>query len=130
VDEVNRAARLKIRYRIVKQSPPEIPNLIFWAAQDGIDPNDQPPGSPKPDELPLDDMLKVPLMAYGGQVYSVVDSINFLRNKAGAVHIGASNSDKDNLLGDATQPVARSMQAVTRVVLDGLEPLIRAVRSI
>ncbi len=129
VDEVNRTARLKIRYRIVKQNPPAIPNLVFWAAQDGIDPNDQPPGSPSPEELSLDDMLKVPLMIYGGQEYNVAESINFLRNKAGAVHIGPSNSDKDKVLGDATQPVARSMKAVARVVLNSLEPLIKVIRS-
>lgn len=129
VDEVNKEFRIKIKYKLIMQVPPSTPSLVFWSVQDGIDPNDPSPGSPLPVELGIDKFLKVPILILNGHTYDIKESINFLRNKAGAVHIGKNSSEKEDFLDSSVQPIARNMKAVSRIVLSSLDHLVECLRT-
>jgi hypothetical protein len=103
---------------------------------DGLDPDTARPGKPAK-ELSLDGFLghKVILMQRGS--HSVRDVIQFAANIAGGVHHSQSPKDAQKLLADygamfsmgGVPAGIRLLQAIGRVTMKGLAPLIEAVRK-
>jgi hypothetical protein len=132
VDDVNKERRLKIRYQPndypILQLPPSA-GMTLWTLQDGFDP--EVSDIQRPLDVAVGGLLSRPMMVILGEVVSVKDVISYLANKAGAVHVSEPFSAKEKALAqlDATMtlagnpPVIRTMLAVTRVVLRGLQPL-------
>lgn len=129
VDQVNRERRHKITYLINDTRPPDQPGLIAWNALDGLDPDTA--ARPQPKQVPIDGLLRQPLMIIDGHLYTVKDVILHQANAAGAVHVGAARTAKGVALRRnemSVEPAEWPMQvmnlhAITRVVLKGLEDL-------
>jgi hypothetical protein len=139
VDQVNRTRRLKIRYRASDRKPPADPAPTFWTVQDGFDPETALRRSPIL-EVNRDGLLKcvvATLQASAGESKSVTvyDLIQYLAHVEGGVHAGQPKTPMENELRVWNQFVSiggrpsmvRSLFAVGRVVVKGLEPLRAAI---
>jgi hypothetical protein len=129
VDQVNRHRKLNIVYTINDKKYLAMEYAEFWAVQDGFDPE------ASPFQFPLavnkDKLLKRASMVVHGKVFTVQDLIRYLSHVQGTVHVQDPQDAKEKMLKSiegslligGLQPVARSICAISRVVLKGLEPL-------
>ncbi|PZR97582.1 MAG: hypothetical protein DLM69_09560 [Candidatus Chloroheliales bacterium] len=138
VEVINQKYRLKVKYTITNYSFPPYPGdpePAFWAIQDGFDPGTslRPRGLI---EVNKEQLLQRLLIVENGQKLTVLDVIKYLAHVEGAVHIGTPSNDKEKALAELTKkatiggypPATRSIQAVARVVTEGLESLRKAVQ--
>lgn len=129
VDQVNKSPRLRIGFDVNDRLVPT--NVSMWFIQDGFDPETSVPHLSKPINMNKDNMLKRPVMLINGVVITVLDLIKFQSHVQGAVHSGDPRSDKEKVLKNAEETFTvggmpgglRSIKAIGRVVLKGLEPL-------
>lgn len=136
VDTVNRSRRVQIRFHANERQPPDMPGLVFWSIQDGLDPDTAAPlRHNNPRDLTRDQFLAVTIMVVRGERLTVADVVRYLANIAGAVHLGTPTTAKQMALASAASavqigghpPETRSLLSVARVVTKALEPLRRAV---
>ena len=129
VDQVNRDRHLRLRFVINDRPIPEDPLPMIWSMQDGFDPETAHRAFPK--EVKRDDLLTRPIVAVNGSAVSVRDVIRYGAHVKGAIHAGEPESDQERALVEVAaamqvggfDPGVRSLLAVTRVVLRGLQPL-------
>lgn len=141
VDQVNRERKLKIRYPINGFSAVldtlGIPRPVFWAIQDGLDPETSPPPLTQQIEVKRDQLLARLVMIIGEHEITVRDLIDHVSHVAGAVHAGQPQHQREQALRAASRsiqiggypPDTRALQAVGRVVLKGLRPLSDQIRA-
>ncbi len=130
IDQVNRNRRVKITYLINNKKPFDEADLIFWSIQDGFDP-DTSNSRLSPLSVKKDGLLKSTSMVINGKVITVLALIRFLCHIQGAVHIDDPNNEEEemlkiiseNIIVGGQSPTIRSICAISRVVLKGLEPL-------
>ena len=135
IHQVNKNRRLKITFIINDRPLENLPGLVLWSVQDGFDP--ETAHSSNPQEVPLDKMLKAPVMIIQGQVISTQDLIKFLSHVEGAVHAGNPSNKKEEVLHEAEKFLTiggmpggvRSLLAINRVVLKALKPLRDAIEK-
>lgn len=131
VDEVNNA-KMKISFEVNDRQLPNDPSLVFYSIEDGFDPQTSAPHLIKIVTVNKDGLYARKIMIVNSEVYTVKELIRFLRNKQGGVHNdNVSLSDKDVILKDIQTTLGiggvfaglRLMQAISRVVVKGLQPL-------
>jgi hypothetical protein len=142
VDLVNRDHRLKITYRIGTGGPlaAAIMSLgpSFMAIGDALDPDSatpQPPGFSEPVVVGADGLLSAEVIFYENARCTVADVVKYLAHVAGGVHAGSPTTREELALATLSEeiemggltPGSRTMMAIGRVVLAGLEPLRREV---
>jgi len=132
MDQVNRKKGLKIKFIINDRLPPsEEPIPIFWSIEDGFDPNTCPPQLCMPIEVNKDQILKRPVLMYESHIITVKELISHTAHVQGAVHTGMPKGQKDEALKELTEILGigglpaglRLLRAISRVVLNSLEPL-------
>jgi hypothetical protein len=133
--QVNRERRIKLRFVVgeFRQLPDQYTRIL--SLEDGVDPEIRPPGSPTK-KVGLGGFLGHTILYLQGQPRSVSDVIKFGANVAGGVH-HATPSEKQKLIHEYSSQVSigglpgaiRQLQAIARVVLRGLHPLIEAVEN-
>jgi hypothetical protein len=133
-EAANRDRRIKIRYvandypNLASVLPPSA-GVTFWSLQDGFDPETS--DIVRPVEVSRDGLLARPVMTVLGEQVTVKDVVRYLANKAGGVHLSGPDDSKQRALAEldstmelgGTPPVIRTLLAISRVVLRGLEPL-------
>ena len=138
VDQVNRDYRLRLVFEISESrtSIPGVPEPNVWSVQDGLDPETSRPGKPRK-TVNRDQLLATVLAIVDGKPYSLREIVLFEANVMGGVHAGSPNEQKEKVLHAVNSKLAiggtraslRQLQAISRVVLKGLEPLRVAVGS-
>lgn len=132
INQVNKNPKLKIKFTINDKSLPINTNgLTTYAIQDGFDPETSAPHLSKPILVSKDDMLKRPVMLIDGELITVLDLIKFLSHVQGAVHSRDPREEKEKILKNAEETLTiggmqsglRSIKAIGRVVIKGLDPL-------
>jgi hypothetical protein len=133
VHRANRSRRLKLKFRMYDDQPPEGiegwgPGYFLWP-----DPENQS-GRPTV-ELTLDQFLSRPTLVAFGHIITVRDLIKFMANYEGAVHTTVPNDEKTKALWDTRWGETRvgpegqyggcihELIAIGRIVLDGLDDL-------
>jgi hypothetical protein len=132
---VNRERRLRLNF-VVGEFTQRPSHRGVLSLEDGVDPEIRRPGAPRK-ELSLGDFLNHTLLYLHGQPRSVSDIINFAANVAGGVHHAATPSEKQKLMHNYSSQVSigglpgaiRQLQAIGRVALRGLRPLIEAIEN-
>jgi hypothetical protein len=137
MDQVNRAHRLKVRFRISEVSPLE--RLIYeddpvlWSIEDALDP--QSPFAYQPYDATRDQFLSRRIMRFNGHWITVGDVIDQLANVEGAVHKGEPGTARRQAvqaLGkfysrDGLPGVVRQVKLIGLITVRGLSPLRDAV---
>lgn len=138
VDQINRQFKLKINFIVNDRQLPAVTHgLSFWSLQDGFDPDTSVPHLSKPLTVNKDNMLKRPVLFINGTIITVLDLIKFLSHVQGAVHSGNPKEIKEKTLKKVEKTFTvggmpagiRTVCAISRVVLKGLEPLRQKVLS-
>jgi hypothetical protein len=135
VDRINRDERVDIRYTVGRTSARFMKTImedepLFWAIQDALDPAAAPPFV-QPIALKRDAFLGEFILYIRPHDYSVRDVIAYLAHVEGGAHAGKPKDAREQALRNVTEqvsiggypPVARSVQAIARVVARALEPL-------
>jgi len=137
MDQVNRAYRMDLRFRISGVSPLE--NLIyednpmFWSLEDALDP--ESPFAYQPFDATRDQFLSRKIMRFNGVFITVRDVIDQLANVEGAVHSGNANNDRRKAAQAAGKFYSRAglpgvvsqVRLIGRITVRGLSPLRDAV---
>lgn len=135
-DQVNKNRRLKISFVINDRKPPFVDaSLEFWSIEDGFDPDTSVPHLSKPLAVDRERLLNSEIMIVNREVITVFDLIKFLSHVLGAIHAGSPKTSKEIALNEINKYLKigglpagiRSILAVSRVVLKGLEPLRKSV---
>lgn len=133
VERVNKSHRLKIKYRVVKTSPPDIPGLPplkAWCAVDSIVPYMAPPGS-QPVSMNWEKFQKQIVAIIDGHRYSVHDIVDYVAHIAGGVHLGSPNTDRARILASLDRQIpstnlniiVMTLRGIGRIILTGLSDL-------
>ena len=133
--KVNRERRFKLKFVVgeFRQRPDSHTRIL--SLEDGVDPETRPPGSPRK-QVSLGGFLGHTILYLQGQPRSVGDVIKFAAHVAGGVH-QAAPKDKQKLIEDYSSQVSigglpgaiRQLQAIARVALRGLRPLIETTEN-
>jgi hypothetical protein len=134
VSKVNRARRLPFQFRVFDGGPYHDLTMsmgpVFWSVQDGFDPDTALVPTSRFTEVNSDGLLARRIVLLNGEWYTVADIIRYVAHVEGAVHRSEPRDAKDQALatsgigiGGYDSPVVRSLCAVGRVVVRGLEPL-------
>ena len=136
VHQVNRLARVRLRFRVNKQpdNTPGVPEPAISFPGHGMDPNTVQ-FQTGTQELTLDEFLRHPVVTTKWGDVSVHELIDYLCHKAGAVHHDTKRSSEDVGLETVfaamdqfgLQPMVIAMEAIARDVLVALAPLRDAV---
>jgi hypothetical protein len=133
--QLNRERRLKLKFVVgqFRQQPDGHTQIL--SLEDGVDPEIRRQGSPRK-EVSLGGFLDHTIVYLQGQPRSVGDVIKFAANVAGGVH-QATPRNKQKLIHQYSSQFSigglpgaiRQLQAIARVALRGLRPLIEAVEN-
>jgi hypothetical protein len=136
VHQANAENRLKLTFRVgeFRNQPDQYTAIL--ALEDGLDPDTRPPGSPSR-EVNFNGFMNHRILFLKGKGHSVQDVIQMAANVAGGVHRTDNPSDKQKLIADYSRSVSigglpgaiRQLQAIARVALKGLSPLIAAIET-
>jgi len=134
VDQVNRSRKLKITFTINDKKPLDEAGLVFWSLQDGFDP-DTSNARVILQTVKKERLLKSTSVIIQGKVITVLALIRYLCHIEGAVHIDNPTTEEEEMLKAISEnitvgggsPVLRSICAISRVILKGLEPLKQAI---
>lgn len=133
MDQVNRSHRLDLRFRISSVSPLEQlihgDNPLFWAIEDGLDPDS--PLAYAPFNATRDQFLARRVMRFEGSWITVRDVIDQLANIEGAVHSGKVKDERQRALQAAAKFYSRAglpgavsqVRLIGRITVRGLSPL-------
>ena len=136
IHEANRERRLKLRFVVGEFTlKPDVHTSIL-SLEDGVDPEIRRPGAPRK-EVNLEGFLSHKIVYLKGHPRSVSDVINFAANVAGGVHRTENPEERQRLFAAFASSVSiggfpggiRQLQAIARVTLRGLRPLIDAVEK-
>ena len=130
VVQVNRNRKLKMTFTINAVKPLDETGLVFWSLQDGFDP-DTSNARIILQTVNKEGLLKSTSMIIHGKVITVLALIRYLCHIEGAVHIDNPTTEEEELLKAISENITyfggslviRSISAISRVVLKGLEPL-------
>jgi hypothetical protein len=133
---LNRERRLKLKFVVGEFTQRPDSHTAILSLEDGVDPESRRPGAPRK-ELSLGGFLDHTILYLHGQSRSVGDIIKFGANVAGGGHHAATPSEKQKLMHNYSSQVSigglpgaiRQLQAIARVALRGLRPLIEAVEN-
>jgi hypothetical protein len=140
MDQVNRERRLQLTFAICVSSEFEralrAMTPTAWSLGDGLDPQTTAVDA-EVEHVKRDRFLARTVMIANGVEYSVHDVIKTAANVVGAVHAGEGRSERDRLLAEMNRQlsvggmgaVVQALPAISRVTLQGLEPLRRAVEA-
>jgi hypothetical protein len=136
VHKVNRTHRLKLRFRVGNFTMQPDKFTVVLALEDGLDPDTGRPGRPV-SEVDLDGFLAHKVIILRQASHSVADVIRFAANVAGGVHHDQKPKEAQKILADygamfglgGLPAGIRQLQAIGRVTLKGLSPLIETVRN-
>jgi hypothetical protein len=138
VDQVNRTHRLKLSFEITIpiNKPQNEPHPTFWTMQDGLDPDTAPPFKQRYTAT-RDQFFQTIVTIVNSHAYTVREIVLFEANVVGAVHAGATKTDKEFVLKqiDSTISVGgygsslRQLLAIARIVLKALTPLRQAMST-
>jgi hypothetical protein len=133
---VNRQRRLKLEFVVSEFTQAPDSHTAIQSLEDGVDPETRRPGAPRK-KLSLGSFLDHTVLYLRGQPRSVGDIIKYAAHVAGGVHHAATPSEKQALMFSYASQVSigglpgalRQLQAIARVALRGLRPLIEAVEK-
>jgi hypothetical protein len=133
--KLNRERRLKLKFVVGDFTQRPDSHTAILSLEDGVDPESRRPGAPRK-ELRLGGFLDHTILYLRGQPRSVGDIIKYAANVAGGVH-HATPSERPTLMHMYAGQVSvgglpgaiRQLQAIARVALRGLRPLIEAVEK-
>jgi len=135
VHKANEKERLKLRFRVgqFRNEPDEY--TLVQSLEDGVDPETRPPGSPSK-EVNFDGFINHKVLFVKGQRHSIRDVIKHASDVAGGVH-RSDPKERQRLIAEFSAvfgigglPGAiRQLQAIGRVALRGLRPLIVAIEE-
>lgn len=140
VDQVNRAHRVTIRYRIndvtnyEKVVLEDMPS--YFSIEEGIDgEREAPPGLSNPIDATRDQFLARRVMVVSGQEITVHHLIDQLAHVEGAVHKGPATNARQEVLAFAARELfikglpagVEQFRAIARVVVRALTPLREAI---
>jgi hypothetical protein len=136
IHQVNRQRRLKLRFVVGEFTLKPDGYTRILSLEDGLDPETRRPDTPRK-EVNLDGFLGHTILYLKGQPHSVSDVIKFAANVAGGVHRTENPEDRQKLIARYAASVSlgglpgaiRQLQAIARVTLKGLRPLIEAVEK-
>lgn len=122
---VNRTHRLKPEYHFTQVMPPA--EAGSWCAGDSLLPNYTSDEAP-PAALEWDKFLKIIVASHGTTNCSLHDVIDFFAHVAGGVHLAKPRKECEIALtdlhehtnGQAMSPLAETLRAIGRIVLNGL----------
>lgn len=132
VNEVNKTRRLKILYKVSDPSKggfPDIPGLTPTLDWSSIDPHGGPSILVK-----FDEFLRIILLRYNGESYTVKNFIDVAAHILGGVHTGKRINEKERRLNEILgiqiggyDVVCLNLIPITKVTLAALEPLKRRI---
>jgi hypothetical protein len=140
IDQVNRERHVKVRFRVNVAKPlwkgAGTTAPAFWSREDGLDP-ERALSAPEVREVSRDGLLSMVVMIYRTHEVTVKDLILQGANIGGVVHAGRPRDKKEEALLDVEHQMAigglpggvRTLQAIGRVVLQGLDPLRRSITA-
>jgi hypothetical protein len=131
---VNQHRKIRLRFRINNRKPPSDPTPIFWSLQDGLDPNTA--HRSEPIDVTLDRLLSTPVFLVDGKFLTIKNVVLYVANIIGAVHKSSARTEEALTLEQVStslqiggyDPAVRTLQAISRVVIAGLEPLAKEVK--
>lgn len=141
VDQVNRAYKFDIRYRIVRTGPPMLPGggPDFWTVGDGLAPKlmEDFPLPLHIESVGLEAFLHERVMIYAGEDVTVRDLIDHVANVVGGVHAGKAREVRDLKLNELAEETALGgmdapifvLRAIVLVVAEALRPLRDAIEA-
>jgi hypothetical protein len=133
VHRANRSRRLKLKFRMYDDQPPE--GIEGWGPGYFLWPHPENQSGQPIVELTLDQFLSRPTLVAFGHIITVRDLIRFMANYEGAVHTTVPNDEKTKALWDTRWGETRvgpegqyggcihELIAIGRIVLDGLDDL-------
>jgi hypothetical protein len=140
IDVANQESRLKITY-VVNARPPIWKHLgeeppLAYAKEDGFDP-EIALVPPIPVEMKRDELLSQVVVVYRGKELSVRDLIDYVAHVAGGVHFKTPKTEEqagaqalaEQMTVGGYPAGTRTLLAVGRVVVRGLEPLCECLRA-
>jgi hypothetical protein len=135
VHQANRE-RLKLKFVVGEFTLQPDAYTSVLSLEDGLDPETRRPGSPRK-EVSFQGFLNHKVLYLKGQPHSVSDVISLAANVAGGVHLTKNPKEKQELIARYAASVSigglpgaiRQLQAIGRVTLRGLRPLIEAVEK-
>lgn len=136
VHQANQNYRIKFVFRVGEfRGPPPDEHDVILSLEDGLDPDTRRPGG-LAKEVNLDGFLAHKVLYLRGKAYSVRDIIKHASDAAGGVHRSDNPSEQHKKIADYSSgfgigglPAAiRQLQAIGRVTLKGLAPLIEALQ--
>jgi hypothetical protein len=138
VHTVNRERRLKLVFDVGDHSPPPppLPQPLFWAVPDGLNPNHMSTTHNVPMlSLSLDEFLARRILVYEGVDVTVKELIRHAAHVSGGVHAGEPENDTERKLDELAEAMlaqgmpmgVRCLRGVVWVVLDALAPLHAAI---
>lgn len=131
VHVVNRAYHKKIEFEVIDyRTPPPLPPQAHWQNLD----SSRFPGA-NTITVNLKALLGAPCLELEGLIASVRDLIGACANAKGGVHLGRARTSKESALIDwdraftliGEQPSLLAIAGLCRVVLRGLDPLVREI---
>jgi hypothetical protein len=133
---VNRERRSKLRFVVGEFTTPPDAHTLVLSLEDRLDPETRRPGAPRK-EVTLDGFLGHKILYLRGQARSVSDVIKHAAHVAGGVHRTENPSERQKLISDYAASISigglpgaiRQLQAIGRVALRGLRPLIEAIEK-
>jgi hypothetical protein len=133
---VNQERRLKLKFVVGEFTQRPDSYTAILSLEDGVDPESRRPGMPRK-EVSLGGFLDHTILYLRGQPRSVRDVINFAANVAGGVHHAPTPAEQQKLIHNYSSQISigglpgaiRQLQAIARVALRGLRPLIEAVEN-
>lgn len=136
IHEVNRVHRLKLTFEVGEFSIQPDAYTAYLSLEDGLDPATRPPHKPRK-RVDLDGFLRHNILYVQGHSYSVCDIIKLAANVSGGVHRTRNPDEKQKLVSEFAKtfslrglPAAvRQLQAIARVTIKGLRPMIEAVEK-
>jgi hypothetical protein len=132
----NRNRRLKLQFRVGQFRNEPDKYVVHQSLEDGLDPETRPPGSPAK-EVNFNGFIGHTVLVIRGKPHTVRDVIKHASDVAGGVHHTNDPNERQRLIaaysasfGLGGLPGAlRQLQAIARVTLKGLRPLIEAVEG-
>ncbi len=133
VDQVNRKHRLRLVFEIIEPKRPLIAGLPvpeLWCALDSIDPR-RMPSSAESVNKSRDEFFAMTIGSVKGTDYTVSETVKFIANVLGGVHVGFPTDVKENALNEIAKVyifanisiLLQHLRSIGRIVLQTLKPL-------
>ena len=137
VNQVNRKYKIKLQFDVCPPTPDPLgfPKPVVFSIQDGLDPETSMPGKTI-SKLNRDQFFKVIVLIINGKEYNIKDIILFEAHIMGGVHAGTPKSEKEKILEKLNNQLSiggyasslRQLQAIGRIILRALNPLIKSMK--